>query len=246
MVALLSISFTAQAHEALVEPVSRYDSDGFSANKACPCGLGPNNQLCSEATTSDPNRSTRINEYDAGETITVSLHEVVGHSGRWRIAFDPDGADMLDEADPAGSVGNTGKGDLWEWQITLPSEPCDNCTLQVLQIMNGNTVDPVADPTGQSTYYQCADLLLVGTGTDTGGTGDTAATPAETADTATGTGTGTTPTTPTTPTGGDSGTPDDTGDGDEAKGCGCSGVQAPAGLAWAPLALLWLGRTRRR
>jgi MYXO-CTERM domain-containing protein len=38
---------------------------------------------------------------------------------------------------------------------------CDNCTLQVIQDMSGNTTTPVMDPAPDPTYYACADIRLV-------------------------------------------------------------------------------------
>lgn len=169
------------AHTALEDPPPRYPTDGFGSNKACPCGVGLSNRLCDIPTDrSDPDRGTDVTTYAPGSTIFVRWHEVVGHSGRFRIAFDPDGADMddfnshilLDIPDPAGAAGNTNQGDLWEVQVTLPSQPCDNCTLQLVQMMDGNTADPVPDPTGRSSYYQCSDIVIApGAPTATGDTG---------------------------------------------------------------------------
>jgi MYXO-CTERM domain-containing protein len=237
---LLSLWIAAAlAHEGLEEPTPRYESDGFSNNKSCPCGVGSNNGTCSDTLNqSDPNRDpNRVTVYQAGDTITVRLREVIGHTGRWRIAFDDDGADLadfnanilLDEPDPAGNTGNVGQGDLWEFDVTLPSDPCTNCTLQVLQVMNGNTVDPVLDPTGMSTYWQCADLELTGTGgTDTG-------TPAiDTADTGTGGTTGPSDETPAS---------DDSDPTTSGGGCGCTST--PAGMGWLAAPLL-LAVARRR
>jgi uncharacterized protein (TIGR03382 family) len=258
MIALLSVAY---AHEALEEPIPRYDSDGYYANKSCPCGSGLNDQACSVTSeNSDPNRSVdHINTYDAGETITVRLHEVIGHSGRWRIAFDPDGADLadfnanilLDEPDPAGNDGNTGNGDEWEWQVTLPDTPCDNCTLQVIQDMNGDTTTPVADPTGDPSYFQCADLVLLGP-PDSGDTGGT--TPTTTGGTTTTPPTSTPTTTPgTTPPTGSTTTPGGTTTTDSGYGKGTGGDEAqcscdagtPASWAGALAALVALARRRR-
>ena len=179
----------AWAHIGIECPPARYPSNGFANNKDCPCGVGTGGTTCT-GDRSDPDRSTRVTEYAPGETITVAWHEVVGHSGRFRIAFDDDGADLddfnanilLDIEDPPGQAGNTGLGDLWEVEVTLPSTPCDNCTLQLIQVMNGNTAVPVSDPTGMSTYYQCADITLALP--DTGGsTADTSTVAVPTADT---------------------------------------------------------------
>ena len=98
--------------------------------------------------------------------------EYIDHSGRFRVAFDPDGADMtdfnshvlLDVPDD-----NTKKGAAnnapYTFDVTLPDMTCENCTLQVIQDMNGNTTTPVADPSKDSTYYTCADIRLVPKGT---------------------------------------------------------------------------------
>lgn len=266
---LFTLAAVAIAHVGIEDPPPRYPSDGYYNNKACPCGVGTNDSLCSDTSNqSDPNRSTTVTVYNAGETITISAHEVIGHSGRWRVAFDSDGADLadfnanilLDVEDPPGSDGNVGQGDLWEFVVTLPNISCDNCTLQLLQIMNGNTTDPVPDPTGQSTYYQCADIELIGgastgdTGTQTGGT-DTASTiNTDTTDTASTTDPGpdttdpdttdpdTTPPTATGPTN-DTATPPENGtppaaSEQKAAGCGCNSTLPPGALWLLVLPLL--------
>jgi hypothetical protein len=161
----------ALGHMALEEPLPRYPSDGSDANKACPCGVGESNRFCDVASDrSDPDRSATVTRYAPGETITLRWRETIGHAGRWRVAFDPDGADMddfnanilLDIPDPTGTDGNTGDGDLWEVEVTLPDLPCDGCTLQLVQMMDGDTNSPVADPVGRSSYYQCADIQIGG------------------------------------------------------------------------------------
>jgi len=205
---MLFLVSLAWAHIGIESPLPRYPTGGFANNKDCPCGVGTGGTTCT-GDRSDPDRSTWATEYAPGETITVSWHEVVGHSGRYRIAFDEDGADLddfnanilLDIEDPPGRAGNTGLGDLWEVEVTLPSTPCDNCTLQLIQVMNGNTAVPVPDPTGMSTYYQCADITLalpdaggptadtstvaVPTGDTTAPTADTSTDAVPTADTST-------------------------------------------------------------
>lgn len=257
---LLTIGASALAHVGLEDPPPRYPSDGYDDNKSCPCGVGANNGLCSDLSNqSDPNRSTTVTGYDAGETITISAHEVVGHSGRWRIAFDPDGADLadfnanilLDIPDPIGSDGNVGQGDLWEFVVTLPNVSCTTCTLQIIQVMNGNTTDPVPDPTGESSYYQCADIELTGGPVDTGTPGTTE-TGADTSDTGTPPGTTDTDLPPGTtdtdvPADTDTAaTPTDTGTDDES-GCGCSDTGSGSlGAGGLLLAALWLRRRSPR
>jgi hypothetical protein len=173
------LSSTAFAHIELQEPLNRYSDIKAGDNKSCPCGSGTTNRSCKKPEElSDPDRSEdRITTFAPGDTITVRFDEYVGHSGRYRIAFDPDGADLdhfnenilLDEPDPGGNVGNMGQGSMWEFDVTLPNMTCDNCTLQLIQVMDGNTVDPVLNPVDRGgTYFQCADIRLVA-GTPAGG-----------------------------------------------------------------------------
>ncbi|HXU69798.1 MAG TPA: SCE4755 family polysaccharide monooxygenase-like protein [Polyangia bacterium] len=72
----------------------------------------------------------------------------------------------------------------YTWQLTLPNVECDNCTLQVIQVMEDNLAHGDYDPTPgvgiEDIYHQCIDLVLKngapssnvdgGTG-GTGGTG---------------------------------------------------------------------------
>jgi hypothetical protein len=165
------LSSSAFAHIELQSPLNRYSDIKSGDNKSCPCGSGTTNRSCRKPEElSDPDRSSdRATTFAPGDQITVRFDEYVGHSGRYRIAFDPDGADLddfnqnilLDETDPAGKVGNMGAGSIWEFQVTLPDVTCDNCTLQLIQVMDGNTTDPVPDPVLRGgTYFQCADIVL--------------------------------------------------------------------------------------
>jgi MYXO-CTERM domain-containing protein len=164
------LSGAAAAHIHLLEPLPRYPDAVAGENKNCPCGVGTAGRTCSDpAERSDDNRSAdRATALLGGSMLIVRLSEYVGHEGRFRVAFDPDGADvadfnqhiLTDIADPDGKAGNTGNGTLWEINARLPNIDCANCTLQVVQVMNGNAQAPVADTVGQSTYYQCADLQL--------------------------------------------------------------------------------------
>ncbi len=164
------------AHISLLVPAARYDGSVAMQSKACPCGVGESNRLCDIPTDrSDDFRSPRVTTLEAGSTIMLRWDEYIGHAGRYRIAFDPDGADLADFnaniitdfVDPMGNVGNAG-GSIWEVEVTVPDTPCANCTLQLIQVMDGNMVDPVPDPAGRSSYYQCADIVIVAAGADMG------------------------------------------------------------------------------
>jgi hypothetical protein len=60
------------------------------------------------------------------------------------------------------------------WQVTLPDVECDNCTLQVIQVMEDDAAHGPYDPTPGSgvpdIYHQCVDLVLKA-GADGGGAG---------------------------------------------------------------------------
>ena len=168
--ALSCLASTARAHIELRDPPARYEITNFDTGiKSCPCGLGSSNRTCNLAVdSSDPDRSTRVSRFEAGSTITLVFDEFVDHAGRFRVAFDPDGADMADfnanvledVPDPAGTGGQT-----WEIQVTLPNMTCENCPLQLVQAMEVDVDTPIADPAPISSYYSCVDLQLVAPGT---------------------------------------------------------------------------------
>jgi hypothetical protein len=167
----LSVAPRAHAHIELIEPLARYAIQGSDTGiKSCPCGLGGSNRVCNVAQDgSDPDRSSdRVVRYEAGSTITLRFNEFINHSGRFRVAFDPDGADVADfNANILNDIPdpNNANDTEWEIEVTLPSETCDNCTLQLVQAMDGNMVDPVLDPSNISSYYSCVDIELVAPGT---------------------------------------------------------------------------------
>ncbi|MCP4449550.1 MAG: lytic polysaccharide monooxygenase [Myxococcales bacterium] len=244
-IALLSVlvtgmlTSTAAAHIHMLAPTPRYPKEVAMDNKACPCGVGESSRLCNvEGDRSDPNRAAeaRVTTLNTGGTVTVRFDEYIAHSGRYRVAIDFDGADLedfsanplIDIADPSG---NTGGGSIWQIEVPLPDINCDNCTLQLIQMMDGNTTDPVADPMNRSTYFSCADIKLVGAdtsvpdggvvpgGPDAGGTAD-----------------------PTAPdASGSTGDPQNPASG---SGCQSGGSSTVLGLLWVAAALLYLRRRR--
>ena len=125
------LATSAQAHIELLDPPSRY---GRRENKSCPCGEGGSNRRCDvEQDGSDPNRSDTVTVLQAGSTITVRFNEFVDHSGRFRVAFDPDGADfydfnrfiLLDVPDPGRQSTNIGERGMWELEVQLPDVSCE-------------------------------------------------------------------------------------------------------------------------
>jgi hypothetical protein len=154
-VAFVALSpLKARAHLGLDAPVSRYGPDVL---KTGPCGV------------TNGERTNKVTYYEPGATIEVRWNEYVDHPGHYRIAFDDDGVD--DFVDPATmmefysndtvllddiSDGEPSQRDFVA-TVTLPDITCDNCTLQVIQVMYDK---PPYELGGNDIYYQCADLIL--------------------------------------------------------------------------------------
>ena len=152
VLSILCVGNSAKAHLDLTAPTSRHGADVL---KDGPCGQ------------TGSTRTQNVTTFSPGETITVSWDEYVDHPGHFRIAFDADGDD--DFVDPAtmmefdsnssvlmDNIADT-TGGTSSVQVTLPNVECDNCTLQVIQVMYDKP--PYTTP-GNDIYYQCADLVL--------------------------------------------------------------------------------------
>ena len=137
---LCAVPSLASAHALLKEPPPRSEEDG---NKVGPCDTTP---------VADPPRTT----YAPGQTIEVEFIETVDHTGSFRIAFSPDGDTGFDEnvlvpeiADPNNPVPMNRKV-----LVTLPTTPCENCVLQLIQCMKDGGA------TQCSNYYSCANIRI--------------------------------------------------------------------------------------
>lgn len=151
----------ADAHIALSSPPPRHVEQ-----KNGPCGVGP-----------DDARGPNVTTFQGGETILVRWTETVQHPGHFRISFDGDGHD--DFGDPAGYddfysnpavlideiADKVESQAMYEQEITLPMMSCDNCTLQLIQVM---TDKPPYELGTNDLYYQCADIVLEGAAATTG------------------------------------------------------------------------------
>src|SRR6476469_4394615 len=79
-----SFATTASAHIRLLDPPPRYEVEGETGIKSCPCGLGGSNRVCNVAQDgSDGDRSTRVTRVEAGSTVTLRFEEFVDHAGRF-------------------------------------------------------------------------------------------------------------------------------------------------------------------
>ena len=128
------------AHITLVYPPPR---PGMVSPIGSPCGYSP-----------DPGRTT-AQPLLPGATIEVRWNEWINHPSHFRISFDSDGQDdFVDPASPddfytvpsvlLDAIADNGTGDHAA-TITLPMIECDNCTLQVIQVMTV-PVDQIKPP----------------------------------------------------------------------------------------------------
>jgi hypothetical protein len=161
--AAVTLSATAAAHVRFVSPTPRYPSPtGFDNGmniKTGPCGRANDSRTTDES---------RVTEFEAGETITVQFNETIDHPGFFRISFDDDGQDAFDPPPlsrddvPANPMLPILKDDIadknggmYEVDVTLPDVECDNCTLQLIQVMVDADSWPVSE-----IYFTCADIKL--------------------------------------------------------------------------------------
>jgi hypothetical protein len=148
---------SAQAHIRLDEPLNRYDNP----QKTGPCGAG------------DDERTERVTVYAPGQTITVAWEETIDHPSHYRIAFSQRGTEDFEDprdfddfytndAVLLDEISDRDGGGAYEIEVTLPDVECEDCTLQLMQIMYDKSFE-------QAFYYQCADLeLREGGGSDAG------------------------------------------------------------------------------
>ena len=165
----LLFASSALAHVRLTDPQPRYPDPGGRSStdiKAAPCGRMNGMRDESRAVT-----------LEAGATITVKFTETIMHPGWFRIAFLEDGQ-AFPAAPTSGSAPTTAAAPIlldgiekqqgntnYSVEVTLPNTPCDNCTLQLIQVMT--------EEMPYESYYNCADLVLTpseGSG-GAGGTG---------------------------------------------------------------------------
>lgn len=209
----------AAAHITLVSPAPRN-----SSQKSAPCG------------TAGGVRGTNITTLAPGATLTLTWKETIDHPGHYRVAFDDDGQDFtrpptandstmgIDPTvliDPIADIqgGLPAGGRTYTQDVTLPNVECDNCTLQLIQVMTDLSKAPYTiDDNSDDVYFQCVDLKLTTGAPDPNPTDPDPTDP-----------------NPTDPD------PDPSGDLD---GGGCS-TGGGAGLAFGALALVGLRRRRK-
>ncbi len=148
--ALTILPATADAHIRMTFPTNRYGDE----QKSEPCGRAGGA------------RSGNVNVFEPGETITIEFTETIDHPSHYRVSFDSDGDDdfcypasmddfftcdtvVLDNIADAPAAAQT-------IEFTFPDIECENCTLQVVQVM----YDKASIWGDNDLYFNCADIAL--------------------------------------------------------------------------------------
>lgn len=183
--ALLAWPLTAAAHIHLTAPTARTDSV-TGDQKDGPCGV------------LNQERTTRVTNYQPGETIMVTWSEPIQHPGWFRIALQPNG-DVFPIPPASNGPSNVGASNMptedrtgmtdaptgamilkdripdgtLMTQVTLPMIECTNCTLQFIQVMIDKPLY-TTDAASDDIYFNCADVTLAANapGADAGVSGE--------------------------------------------------------------------------
>jgi hypothetical protein len=174
------IALPVHAHFVLQAPAAWMSQDASgNPQKLGPCG--------------DEGGGTatgKVTAYQPGQTVTITINEVVFHPGHYRVALSstsrselPSEPPVTAASTPCGSVpiqsppvfpvladgvlahtaAFSGPQSI---QITLPANvTCTKCTLQVIEFMSNH---PLNNP-GGCFYHHCADISIQPAGAGTGG-----------------------------------------------------------------------------
>jgi hypothetical protein len=188
MLLLTTTSRPAAAHFTLTKPASWLKEDAAGGpQKGGPCGPGGLDDVKPIPV------SGAVTEFHVGETVEVTWTDTVAHPGHFRIALATNRDDLknptiaqdnscnYDESKvPMTASGNVladgilfrsrngfnaRAGKMFSYTVTLPNQPCDKCTLQVMQIME-NDIKALSN----CYYFHCADIRILPAG-QTSGTG---------------------------------------------------------------------------
>lgn len=111
-------------------------------------------------------------ELTAGDTYNVTWNETIQHPGHFRIAIRESGEDFPTSETTADFDDIMGNGvimvesvpdgaddqEAYDVEITVPDVNCDNCVLQIVQVM---TTAAAVDLT-EDLYFRCGDLRITG------------------------------------------------------------------------------------
>jgi hypothetical protein len=174
-IGMLVAPHVAQAHFVLNEPPAWMSQDSLGI----PEKLGPCGDESDGTDAATP--SNIVTAYQQGQTITVTVNEVIFHPGHYRISLAVNDRSEL-PAEPLVTAGSTACGSApiqsppvfpvladgvfvhttaftapQSIQITLPANvTCTKCTLQVIEFM----ADHGLNVPGGCFYHHCADLSI--------------------------------------------------------------------------------------
>lgn len=94
----------------------------------------------------------------AGATVELSIERTIYHQGYFRVAFSPADDAGFDDYVLADQVPENSSQRFYNVTVTLPDVECENCTLQLIQVM--------LDRNPPTNYYSCADIRLVRAASD--------------------------------------------------------------------------------
>lgn len=149
----------ATAHTVLITP-KPLSTDDNAKTAPCGCTFGEGTSQCAP--------DYQIASYDLGETITITWNETIDHTGEFRVSFVAKSPEEVTEEEFEASeiqvtVPDEQAGGLRTAELTLPSTPCENCTVQVRQFM-ADSPNPY--------YYSCAAVRVGEAPSVGGGSGD--------------------------------------------------------------------------
>lgn len=93
----------------------------------------------------------------SGSTVDVQFEETINHPGHFRIAFSSVSDLGFNKNILVDNIPEVPATRNYTQTINLPNIECNDCTLQLIQVMT--------DRTPPSNYYSCADIQLTTTGT---------------------------------------------------------------------------------
>jgi hypothetical protein len=149
----LAIVDGVSAHALLQSPKPRDDRDDYKDPNG-PCGPVP--------------RTNQRTVLSPGSQVTVRFGETIDHPGCFLLSYSKAG-DQNFRLLPGGNVKHNPNGTAtrqsprpYTATVTLPNETCDDCTLQLVQVMldSDNVQCPPAQFPVGSRYYSCADISL--------------------------------------------------------------------------------------
>jgi len=150
---LIALTSSASAHIKLTYPPAR--PGGINDVKDAPCGIAGSKRVASPTVLA------------SGQKLIVTWDETVGHDGFFIVSFDDDGADFPiplsqtavdnDKTFKLATVPDPSNNPLKQFQVEvpLPDIECDNCTIQLIQVMS--TAKTWSEP---DLYFHCSDVTL--------------------------------------------------------------------------------------